>query len=208
MVHSVMKNSSDIESILQFWFGEIETDFCVDNHNKLWFRGGAVTDAKIRSRFASQLSEALVGKLESWCVTGRGTLALVLLLDQFTRNCFRGSAQAFAGDQQALGIAKAAIDGGLDRQLALIERCFFYAPFKHAECLADQERGVALYAALLEAAPTAKRPVIESYLVGAQQHRDIIGQFGRFPHRNAALNRISTAAESAYLEAGGPRFGQ
>ena len=158
-----------------------------------WFNGGAGFDAECRTRFLDAHFEAARRELDGWMVDAEGALALVLLLDQIPRNVFRGSAHAFATDGLAREVARAAIDAGFDASIDAPLRLFFYMPFEHAEDMADQERAVALIAAMGDA----------GYLDYANRHRDVIVRFGRFPHRNAALGRISTPEEQAWLDAGG-----
>jgi len=158
-----------------------------------WFNGGAGFDAECRTRFLDAHFEAARRELDGWIGDAEGALALVLLLDQIPRNVFRGSAHAFATDGLAREVARAAIDAGFDARIDAPLRLFFYMPFEHAEDMADQERAVALIAAMGDA----------GYLDYANRHRDVIVRFGRFPHRNAALGRISTPEEQAWLKAGG-----
>jgi uncharacterized protein (DUF924 family) len=192
---------SSPDEVLDFWFGPLDADgFCVEDRDRLWFRGGRETDERIRERFATLLEPARRGDLDDWAATPRGRLALIILLDQFTRNIHRGSAAAFGGDAHALQLARAGVERGHDRQLAPIERTFFYLPFEHAEDLATQNHCVALFRALQAELPEPLRPRVQSALDYAIQHRDIIARFGRFPHRNRALGRTSTPAERDYLE--------
>lgn len=196
------------DTVLDFWFGPLDADgFCVEDRDRLWFRGGEDTDRRIRERFAACVEQALNGELDDWASTPRGRLALIILLDQFTRNIHRGSAAAFGGDARALELARDGVERGLDRRLAPIERTFFYLPFEHAEDRDIQEQAVALFRALRDELPERLRARVESALDYAIQHRDIIARFGRFPHRNRALDRPSTPEELKYLEDGKP-FGQ
>ncbi|HEY7006647.1 MAG TPA: DUF924 family protein [Sphingomicrobium sp.] len=158
-----------------------------------WYKKDKSFDADIRSRFLATYRAAAAGSLLAWADTAEGALALVIVLDQFPRNLFRGSAEAYATDPLARRIANAAIARGFDKAVAGDERQFFYMPLMHSESLADQERCVALIRA-------AKLDGNISY---AEEHADIIRRFGRFPHRNALLGRPTTAAEQAFLDAGG-----
>ena len=157
-----------------------------------WFTKDAAFDAEIRTRFLATYEAAAAGAL-AWDDTPEGTLALLIVLDQFPRNMFRGSARAFATDPLARAVAVRAIERGFDRQIAVAERGFFYLPFEHSETLADQERGVALNRASGDA----------DALKWAELHADIIRRFGRFPHRNAVLGRATTPEEQAFLDGGG-----
>ena len=135
-------------------------------------------------------------------------MALIILLDQFTRNIFRGSPRAFEGDERARSVLNAALARGFDHSLSYKERCFIYMPLEHSESLADQQRCVELFEALLAQAPAAYHANIGSSLNFAIKHRDIIREFGRFPHRNEILGRMATPEEMRYLADGGARFGQ
>jgi len=158
-----------------------------------WFNGGAAFDAECRARLLEPHMAAARREYEHWMDSANGALALLILLDQIPRNIFRGSGHAFATDPLALHYAVRAVDAGLDREVADDLRAFVYLPFEHSEALADQQRSVALFGALGN----------EGYLRYAQAHLDVIGRFGRFPHRNLALGRISTPEEQAWLDAGG-----
>jgi uncharacterized protein (DUF924 family) len=157
-----------------------------------WFRKDAAFDREIEARFLTTHEAAAAGRLSAWEATPDGALALLLLLDQFPRNMFRGSARAFATDSLARAVADRAIAHGFDASAPSAERTFFYLPFMHSESLADQERSLAL----------GRRDDggTEKY---AKIHADIIRRFGRFPHRNAVLGRVTTPEEQAFLDAGG-----
>ena len=158
-----------------------------------WFKKSAEFDADIREKFLATYDAAAAGKLAAWEATPEGALALVIVLDQFARNMFRGSARAFAADPLASALAARAIARGDDRGMAIADRQFFYLPFEHSENLADQERCVALCRATGDA----------EALKWAQIHADIIRRFGRFPHRNAVLGRATIPEEQAFLDGGG-----
>ncbi|MEZ5593767.1 MAG: DUF924 family protein [Gammaproteobacteria bacterium] len=197
-----------IEAILTFWFSELdEHGYAAEERNKLWFQGGAATDATIRTQFGAVHEQALRGELDHWAEQPRGRLALILVLDQFSRNIFRGSGAAFAGDAKALKLCLEGLRLQHDQQLAPSEQVFFYLPLEHSENLADQKRCVALYTQLRDAAPPAYRKRAQGNLDYAVKHQEIIEQFGRFPHRNKALGRISTDQEKRYLETA-TTFGQ
>lgn len=161
--------------------------------SNLWFKHDESFDASIRARFAAAYENAAAGLLSAWENTPEGALALVIVLDQFPRNMFRGSPRSFAADARARAVAERAIANGFDQNAAMPERVFFYLPFEHSEDLADQERAVALIGAAGDA----------DLLKWAQLHADIIRRFGRFPHRNALLGRASTPEEQAFLDDGG-----
>jgi uncharacterized protein (DUF924 family) len=158
-----------------------------------WFKKDAAFDAEIVSRFSALWREAAAGALAGWEVAPESALSLVLVLDQFPRNMFRGKADAFANDALARAVAGRAIVRGFDRQVPVSERLFFYLPFEHSESLADQERAVALMG-------TLDNPDLTRW---AELHAEVIRRFGRFPHRNSALGRASTREEQAFLDAGG-----
>jgi uncharacterized protein (DUF924 family) len=158
-----------------------------------WFKKDDDFDATIRRRFLATYRAAAAGALDAWAATADGALALLIVLDQFPRNMFRHSAEAYAADAQARRIADAAMASGFDRTVQADERIFFYLPLMHSEALADQERCVAL----------VRAAGLTQNLSYAEQHADIIRRFGRFPHRNAVLGRTTTAAEQAFLDSGG-----
>jgi len=158
-----------------------------------WFSKDTAFDDEVRARFIDTYEAAGAGKLSAWEDTPEGALALTIVLDQFPRNMFRGSARAFAADSLARAVAGRALERGLDRDMPLPDRQFFYLPFEHSEAIADQERSCALCAATGDA----------DLLKWAQLHADIIRRFGRFPHRNALLGRVTTSEEQAYLDGGG-----
>lgn len=157
-----------------------------------WFAKDDAFDAAFRAHCLTLHEAAAQGALQAWEAAPESALALVLLLDQFPRNCFRGTARMFASDAAALEVATAAIAAGHDRSVAPELRIFFYLPFEHSEDLSDQERAVALIAPL--------GAEVRRY---AEIHRDIIQRFGRFPHRNAILGRATTAEEQRFLDSGG-----
>ncbi len=163
---------------------------------KRWFEKDLALDDEIRRRFLAAHEAAAAGKLTAWEQTAEGALALLILLDQFPRNMFRGEARAFATDPLARAIASRAILNGFDGAKSGIlsdMRTFFYLPFMHSEALADQEKAVAFYRARND----------EDGLKWADRHADIIRRFGRFPHRNAILGRVTTPEEQAFLDDGG-----
>ncbi len=188
------------EDILSFWFRP--ADAAGHGLPRVeWFGKDAVFDKEIRSHFLPDVEAALNDELDDWAETPRGALALLILLDQFTRNLFRGEARCFAGDAQALRVAETVIAKGWDQAMNAVERTFVYLPFEHSEALADQERSLALFGALAANAPTAA-----GFLDYAQRHHEVIVRFGRFPHRNAALRRVSTPEEKDYLAQPGSGF--
>jgi uncharacterized protein (DUF924 family) len=157
-----------------------------------WFAKDDAFDARFRAHCLPLYEAAARGELRAWQSDPESVLALVLLLDQFPRNCFRGTARMFATDAAARAVATAAMDAGHDHAVAAELRVFFYLPYEHSEDLADQDRSVALAA-----------PLSAEYLSYAKLHRDVIRRFGRFPHRNAILGRETTAEEQRFLDEGG-----
>ena len=184
--------------VLDFWFGAADSPE-YGKARDLWFKKSDATDATIRARFGADVEAALAGERDGWAGGPRETLALLLLLDQFTRNIFRDTPRAFAGDAQALALARALVSGGDDRRLAPVERRFVYLPFEHAESLPMQEEAVRLNRQLVAEGQGDS-------LEWAQKHYDVIARFGRFPHRNAILGRASTPEEIAFLQQPGSRF--
>ena len=199
---------SEVDKVLRYWFADIGENFDVQQQNQVWYSGDQVIDQQIRQQFGHLVENALVGEFDDWTDNAQGALALILLLDQFTRNIYRASHRAFDGDERARKILRSALVQGLDRELTFVQRSFFYMPLEHSESLSDQKRCVELFTKMLEEVPEQGKDMVYSCLQYAQQHRDIIARFGRFPHRNEALGRSSTAQEEQYLQEGGARFGQ
>jgi uncharacterized protein (DUF924 family) len=179
--------------VLAFWFADDPA-----THRKVWFEKDAAFDAACTGLAAAR-DLAKAGALDAWADTPRGGLALVVLLDQLSRNLHRGTAEAFAGDAKARVVARDMITCGFDQALTPVERMFVYLPFEHSEELADQELSVRLFEAL-------DAELSEKTLDYAVRHRDVIRRFGRFPHRNTALGRPSTLDEQAYLAEPGAGF--
>ncbi|HEY2818671.1 MAG TPA: DUF924 family protein [Casimicrobiaceae bacterium] len=181
--------------ILDFWFGEPPFTERVE-----WFRKDPAFDATIRARFGTTTAAACAGAFGEWCHDPHGALARVIVVDQFTRNVYRGTPAAFSADARALVTAEDAIAAGFDQRLAGYERWFLYMPFVHSEDHAMQDRAIALFTAL--AAATG----LDSPLPWTKRHADVIYRFGRFPHRNAILGRASTPDEIAFLAMPGSTF--
>ncbi|MFN9211432.1 MAG: DUF924 family protein [Betaproteobacteria bacterium] len=184
--------------VLDYWFGAPGAP----EHGStraLWFTKSAQTDAEIRMRFGTAVEAALAGGLREWAATPRGALALIVLLDQFTRNIHRDTPRAFAGDAQALALARQLVANGADRILTPHERGYLYQPVEHSESLADQHDALPLFAALEAEAPLGA-------LEWARKHYEVIERFGRYPHRNATLGRESTPEEIEFLKQPGSSF--
>lgn len=174
--------------VLAFWFEE--------HGPKDWFAKNPAFDAAIAERFGALHARAARGALDSWAETPKGALALIIVLDQFSRNMHRDSAKAFACDAKALGLARRAVDRGFDRGLGEPERVFLYLPFEHSENRRDQELSVEYFGRFSD----------KLYVEAAEKHKVIIDRFGRFPHRNKALGRASTPEETAFLAEPGSGF--
>lgn len=196
------------ETLLYFWFGEIENGLATPDKNKLWYLSSAETDRLITDKYANLHSQAAAKNLSDWQTAPRGSLALIILLDQLSRNIFRGKAQAFSYDGLALEYCIDGIDKGYDTGLEITEQLFYYHPLMHAEALEHQERCVSLFESMLDQCNDRNKGMVENSVKFAREHRDIIAEYGRFPYRNAVLGRESTIKEQEYLGGGGKRFGQ
>ncbi|MDQ6628061.1 MAG: DUF924 domain-containing protein [Pseudomonadota bacterium] len=194
--------SIEIEAapVLDFWFGAPGSE-SFGTQRKAWFIKDQAFDSSIAEQFGPLIERALRSELDWWQGNARGGLARILLLDQFTRNVFRGEKRAFAGDAQALAGATATVGARLDEALPPFMRGFVYLPFEHAEGMAMQDQAVRLFSRLVAAAPE-----LGDMLAYAHRHRAVIERFGRFPHRNAILGRVSTGEELAFLKEPGSRF--
>jgi uncharacterized protein (DUF924 family) len=188
----------DPSAVLAFWFDPA-------NHSE-WYAGRPEFDARIRQRFKEQVELAAEGKLSDWAGAPSSWLALLIVLDQFSRNLYRNDPRAWAQDLRAQRIALSGIDEGFDRLLPPIQRVFAYMPLEHAENSGLQQRCVALFEALCSDMPLDQRDRYTDFLDYARQHEAVIARFGRFPHRNAVLGRISTPEELAYLAEPGAGF--
>ena len=188
------------QRVLDFWFGVAGSE-TFGTQRAIWFQKDDATDEALRTGFRDDVEAALAGGLTDWDFHPRGRLARILLLDQFTRNIFRNTPRAFAGDARALAAARQCVDDGSHLALLPVERIFVYMPFEHAEDAAAQARAVALFRAL-----DAAHDGFSSVLDYALRHQTVINRFGRFPHRNAILGRESTAEERAFLAQPGSGF--
>jgi uncharacterized protein (DUF924 family) len=177
------------ERVLEFWFGPLGTA-AYGRDRKAWWQKDPAFDAEVRRRFLADYERAADGEFDFMADSPKDCTALIILLDQFPRNMFRGTAKAFATDWKALALAKRALEKGFDRRLLPAERSFVLMPFQHSENIADQERSVALFRELNYG----------EQLDFAIRHRDIVARFGRFPHRNHILGRDSTPEEILFLK--------
>ncbi|MBQ0833823.1 DUF924 family protein [Marinobacter sp.] len=198
----------DWKEILDFWFGDLDENGLPDSfHRNRWFRSSKRFDQEIRRRFLSMVLFASEQGLDHWRKAPGGRLAEIILLDQFSRNIFRGGALAFEQDKLANKLCKEAMRKGYDMSLSPVQRAFIYMPLEHAERLEDQVLSVECYEQLVASTSGVLQDFMNSFLQSAQDHKGIIERFGRFPHRNQALGRTSTEAEKDYLGTA-RRFGQ
>ena len=199
--------------VLEFWFGRGPWDAArLAERSTFWFGGDgpaatAARDAEIRDRLEPMLEMAARGEFAGWAASPRRRLALIILFDQVPRNAYRGTAAAFAFDREALSLAVEGLQLAADAALDPIERLFFYLPLEHAESLEAQDAAIAAFERLVAEAPPDLRDYCEYTAGYARKHRDLIAQFGRFPHRNAVLRRENTTEEQAWLDAHPNYFG-
>ena len=187
------------EAVLAFWFGR-EGEEGYGEFRDAWFSRDPDFDHEVRDRFEDIYEEAVAGELETWKEEARSCLALIVVLDQFPRNMFRGDARMYAADGLALTTARHAVERAYDRELSPLQRMFMYLPFEHSEDLEDQRFSVELFSMLAEETGS------EEILVYAVQHLRIIERFGRFPHRNEILGRRTTPEEAEFLKEPGSSF--
>jgi uncharacterized protein (DUF924 family) len=198
-------DSMRIGNVLDYWFGPPRTDGSVaEERRRRWFVADPAVDREISAAFGPEVERAARGELEAWKSMPRGRLALVILLDQFSRTVWRGTRRAFAQDAQALAILDEALEAGVDRALGPYERAFLFMPLEHAEDRQRQRRAVERFEALAREAPDALRRDFEVFAAYARRHRDVVERFGRFPHRNAVLGRESTPEEVEFLATSEP----
>lgn len=190
--------------IVGFWLGPSPNDLdAAKKASGRWYTPDDQFDDEIRRKFSAAMAQARAGALSGWQETAEGALALVILLDQFTRNAYRGTSGAFSGDAMAREVATGALARGFDRVLPIPGRLLLYHPFEHSEDLEDQRRSVALFSGLAAASPSVWREYIDSFVRYAHAHLEVIERFGRFPHRNEILGRENTPAEHEWLSTHG-----
>ncbi len=195
------------QQILQFWFGLASDNLTIANQQAaLWWSKDESVDTHMRDHYADWVRAAAQGELAHWQQEPASYLALILLLDQFPRNIYRGSAASFAHDAQALQLTQQGLANGIDQRLSPIQRVFFYLPLEHAEDQLAQAQVVALLSALEQSVTAPERNLFANYTSFARRHQEVIQRFGRFPHRNAILGRHNTAAEIEYLQEPGAGF--
>ena len=188
------------EDVLNYWFApEPTTPELLSARFQLWFGAGEHIDEEIRARFGALVEQARAGQLDAWTSTARGTLALIVVIDQFSRNIYRGTPAAFSADPKCVALSSAGYDSGLFAELKPLEHLFAGMPLLHAEDLEHQKRGVQLSVKQALAAPPLLRGALVSSVDVARKHLDVIARYGRFPHRNETLGRSSTPEELEYL---------
>lgn len=197
------------DDVLEFWFADASTSpQATQERNAFWFGANPETDSSVWEIFADVITDAAANVYDHWGETALGRLALIILLDQFPRNIYRGTSEVYRYDEQALGLAGQGVTLGHLAGLSVPEQAFFLMPYQHSEDISVQRAGVQLMQALVTEAPEEWQPVAQGYLDYAVRHHDIVAAYGRFPHRNSLLGRSSTAAEDEFLAGGGETFGQ
>ena len=197
------------DEILEFWFADApESPSAAAARSSFWFGSDPAVDSQIWELYADTVTDAAAGHYDDWLQTARGRLALIIVLDQFPRNIFRGTAEVYRYDPLALTLAQAGVALGQLAGLSVPEQAFFLMPYQHSEELQVQVAGVALMQAMVAEAPPEWREQAEGFTGFAVRHHDIVESYGRFPHRNKALGRSSTEAEDRFLREGGETFGQ
>lgn len=199
------------QTIIEYWFGAAPLDHeTYLRRTALWFGGSPAIDTEITERFAGALESASSGRLDDWRASATGILAWTILVDQFPRHIFRGTARAYAYGESGRQWCLRALAAGVESRLGMVERTFLYLPLQHSEFIEDQRESVARFERLLAETPESHwfHPHARHGLEMAHLHARVIERYGRFPHRNAALGRSSTMLERMYLDAGGPDFGQ
>jgi len=201
---------TDIDTILEFWFGEEVSDLddatIAGRQSSLWWGKNKSTDAEIRQRFEPQVQAAGAGKLDEWKASAEGRLALILLLDQFPRNIYRDTPAMFKFDDHARTLCVEGLETGIDAHLRAIQRVFFYLPLEHSESAGDQAWCVDLMRGLVHEVEEDRKPLFEDFVSYAEAHKRIIDRFGRFPHRNEILGRDSSDEEIEFLSQPGSSF--
>ena len=198
-----------IDAILSFWFKEHELSAPqIDRRMDIWFGEDKAFDQEIATRFGDDIEQASEGQLNHWAAEPRGRLALILLIDQFRRNIHRHTAEAFSLDKLALRLCVEGAVEKKDQGLTPIQKVFFYMPLQHAESAKVQAKSVALFNRLADSVSPTYQETFLTVAQFAELHKDIIDQFGRFPHRNRLLGRDNTPEEDEYLAGDGPGFGQ
>jgi uncharacterized protein (DUF924 family) len=198
------------QDVLDYWFAGAESAKAEDlkPYFQRWFQGSKELDKEIKKKFGKAVKQATGDELAVWENSTEGTLALIILLDQFTRNVYRGTDRAFAHDSKALRLCQKLLESGADKALPWPQRGFAYMPMQHAEDKDVQAKGVEAYLDLVDDVPDDIKKVTMGFVLSAREHKAIIDKFGRFPHRNRVLGRESTDEELIYLATGAKTFGQ
>lgn len=195
------------DSIHGFWFGTNRDDAAVaQQQSSLWWSKNSASDAEIGRRFKDRVEAAGSGDLAEWAESPVKLLTLILLTDQFPRNIYRNTPRAFHFDPLARNLCLRGLERGMDKTLRPVERVFFYLPLEHSESIEHQEQSVQLYTRLFQEVPLDQVDLFRGYLTFALRHRRIISRFGRFPHRNTILGRVSTPEEETFLQEPGSSF--
>jgi len=197
------------DEVLEFWFADaLESPQATQARSSFWFGNDATTDSLIWELYADTVTDAAAGHYDDWLQTARGRLALIIVLDQFPRNIFRGTAEVYRYDPVVMTLAQAGVALGQLAGLAVPEQAFFLMPYQHSEDLDVQRSGVALMQAMVSEAPPEWQAAARNFSEFAVKHMDIVESYGRFPHRNKVLGRHSTEDEARFLREGGETFGQ
>jgi len=197
----------EAQEILEFWFGQLESPTDFPKHkSSMWFGNGADYDEEITQKFSSLHQQACDNQLSQWQLNPSSLLALIILLDQFSRHIYRNTARSFVQDEQAISLVREGIDEGLDQSLFFVQRKFFYMPLMHAEDFQTQELSVSMFTQLRNEVPSELKETYENSLSFAESHHYVIGKFGRFPELNEILGRESTKEEVEFLATGKYRF--
>jgi uncharacterized protein (DUF924 family) len=201
--------NGEIKDVLDYWFSDSDLNSpTLDSRMDRWFGSSEELDQEIGERFGKLVEQASGDELDAWAEQPEGRLALIILLDQFRRSIYRGTPECFEQDKKALKICIEGTMSGVHKQLSAEQRVFFFMPLQHAESLKIQDKSVSIYNALADSVSDTLRETFATCAQFAELHRDIVAEFGRFPHRNAALGRANTEAEAAYLSGDAPSFGQ
>jgi len=202
-------DNARIDAVLSFWFREKElTAPQIDGRMDVWFGEDPIFDEEVATRFSDDVKAASDGLLDDWATDPRGRLALIILIDQFRRNIFRNTPEAFSNDKAALKLCVEGAMENADKGLSPIERVFFYMPLQHAESRKVQRKSVDIFSRLAAAVSATHKETFDTIVQFAELHADIVEQFGRFPHRNKLMGRENTPQEAQYLAGDVPTFGQ
>jgi uncharacterized protein (DUF924 family) len=197
------------DEVIEFWFADaLESPEAAAARSPFWFSSDDSVDSQIWELYADTVTDAAAGYYEDWLETARGRLALIIVLDQFPRNIFRGTAEVYRYDPLVITLAQAGVALGQLAGMSVPEQAFFLMPYQHSEDLEVQSQGVALMQAMVASAPPEWVEQARGFADFAVRHHDIVESYGRFPHRNKVLGRNSTEAEDHFLSEGGETFGQ